>query len=475
MNELVEMSARDLAERIRRRELSPVEAVNAVLDRVSKIDPLVHAMVTVDERGALEAARLAEEALRTSATVGPLHGVPITVKDLVATQGLRTTLGSLALRDRVPDVDAPAVSLLREAGAIIIGKTTTPEFGHKAVTDSLLGEPTANPWNLDMTAGGSSGGAGAAVASGMGPIAVGTDGGGSIRVPAALCGVVGIKPTTGSVPTYPPSLIGALGHTGPMARTVADTALALAVMQGAGDRAHELTRLVERAADDGLDGVRIGLFRSVNDVPVEAEILEAVDGAAASAESRGAVVEPVTLPCEGFEEIWDVLFERGMVAQAALLPAGADAPLSPSLSTLLARARRGATGQAELADARRTQLAQRMAMLFDRYDLLLGPTVSVAAFSLGLDGPTTIAGSSVDEHAWWRLTQIWNLCGQPACSIPYGFTRTGLPIGVQLVAHKGRDQKLLRYAAALEEPVESPCVAILEPVSDGPEGRSSWE
>lgn len=460
MNEFVEMSAVELARRIRRREISPVEVVSAVLDRVRRVDPLVHAMVTVDEEGALAAARRAEAMLGGTVAVGALHGVPISVKDLVPTRGLRTTMGSRAFRDHIPDADAPAVTLLRQAGAIIIGKTTSPEFGHKAVTDSLLGEPTANPWNLRMTAGGSSGGAAAALASGMGPIAVGTDGGGSIRVPAALCGVVGLKPTVGSVPTYPPSRIGPLGHTGPMARTVTDTALALAVMQGAGDRVDELVRRVAEV-DDALVGMRVGVFHGVNDLPVEPEVLAAVDRAAASAEARGAVVEPTNLPGEGFEEIWDVLFDCGMLAQAAQLPAGASELFSPSLAEILARASRRAPGEAQLADARRVQLAHRIGRLFTEYDLLLGPTVSVPAFPLGIDGPATIAGMAVDERAWWRLTQVWNLCGQPACSLPYGFTDSGLPIGVQLIAPAGRDQRLLSLAASLEVAFDSPAPPVL--------------
>lgn len=454
MSDVVNMSALELAARIREREVSPVEVVQAVLDRVSKVDPLVHAMVTVDADGALLAARRAESILlQEHHSVGPLHGVPITVKDLVATQGMRTTMGSRLLVDNIPDADAPAITLLRDAGAIIIGKTATPEFGHKAVTDGLLGEPTANPWNLELTAGGSSGGAAAAVAAGVAPIAVGTDGGGSIRVPAALCGVVGLKATAGSVPTYPPSRIGALGHTGPLARTVADTALALAVMQGAGQHVSEMVRRVTESANS-LTGLRIGVFSDVNGLPVEPDLLLAVDQAATSAETLGALVERTAIPCAGFEEIWDILFDGGMLSQAEQFPSDAGALYSPSFAVVLANAMRRSRGEAQRADARRIELSYRVGRLFARHDVLLGPTVSVPAFPLGIDGPTTIAGASVDERSWWRLTQIWNLCGQPACSLPYGITETGLPVGVQIIGAVGQDETVLTVAAALESAFE---------------------
>jgi aspartyl-tRNA(Asn)/glutamyl-tRNA(Gln) amidotransferase subunit A len=467
MNELVGLSAGDLAAQIKGRAISPVEAVAAVLERVDEVDPMVHAMVTVDTDGALEAARRAESALSSAGPLGPLHGVPVTVKDLVATRGIRTMLGSPAYRSWVPGADAPAVTLLRQAGAIIIGKTATPEFGHKAVTDGPVGEPTRNPWNLDLTAGGSSGGAAAALAAGIGPIAVGTDGGGSIRIPAALCGVVGVKPTAGSVPTYPPSLIGALGHTGPMARTVVDAALLLGVMQGSGDRADQLARSVGNAAAGDLRGLRVGVFRTIDGLPIELEILDAVDRTVDAAESRGAVVGSVALPCDGADEIWDALFDRGMLAQASLLPDDAAETFSPSLAEVLANARRRSPGEAELAEARRAALAQRMHALFDRYDVLLGPTVAVPAFPLGLNGPAAIAGTPVDERAWWRIPQLWNLSGEPACSLPCGFTREGLPIGIQLVAPLWHDHRLLHCAAVLETALAPSRLASLQPSPAG--------
>ncbi|WP_283133394.1 amidase [Rhizohabitans arisaemae] len=457
--EVSRLSVTELAGLIRTRELSCTEAVGSILDQVGRTEPLVHALHTLDADGALaEAARL-DRVLRDHGPVGPLHGVPVTVKDVVATRGIRTTHGSAAYRDLVPNHDAPSVVLLRDAGAVVIGKTTTPEFGHKAVTDGRLGPATANPWDVTKTAGGSSGGAAAAAACGMGPIAVGTDGGGSIRVPAALCGVFGVKPTTGTVPTYPPSAIGPLGHTGPITRTVADAAVALAVLQGAGPALAPLLASVERARDQGLPGLRVGLLTTVNGIFVEPELTRAVHDAAAALEALGAQVEPAELPTHGFEGLWDVLFFAGMAAQAQTIAPEEWHLLSDSFQTVVKQARAQPDGAAQLAEAQRVRLAREVAAVFGRFDVLLGPVVSVPAFRIGVDGPELLGGAPADSLAWWRLTQLWNLCGQPACSLPYGRTAAGLPIGVQLIARAGQDFELLRYAAALELPWSAPPVA----------------
>ncbi|MEV7011212.1 amidase family protein [Streptosporangium sp. NPDC051022] len=470
--EVSRLSATEVAGLIRTGGLSCTEAVSSILDQVSRTDPVVHALHTLDAEGALAQAAHLDRILRDHGPVGPLHGVPVTVKDVVATRGLRTTYGSAAYRDLVPNHDAPSVTLLRDAGVVIIGKTTTPEFGHKAVTDGPLGPATVNPWDTSRTAGGSSGGAAAAVACGMGPIAVGTDGGGSIRVPAALCGVVGIKPTTGTVPTYPPSVIGPLGHTGPIARTVRDVAVALAVLQGAGPAVAPLLASLERARTEGLPGVRVGLFTTVNGIFVEPELVRAVEVAAAAFEALGARVEPVELSVSGFEQIWDMLFSAGMAAQAQILPPDSWPLLSDSFRTVVEWAREQPEGEAQLAEARRIRLAREVSALFGGFDVLLGPSVSVPAFEVGIDGPEVLNGTPADSRAWWRLTQLWNLCGQPACSLPFGRTATGLPIGVQLIARVGQDFELLRYAAALELPWPVPPVVSGEtrlPASTGPD------
>src|SRR3954453_7655975 len=229
MSELCFTPATELARAIAARELSPIELLDAVLDRIEELQPRLNAFCLLR---AEEARREARDAERAKEPLGPLHGIPISIKDLTSTKGIRTTFGSKAYADNVPEVDATFVTRLREAGAILLGKTNTPEFGNKGVTDSPLHGTTANPWSLDRTAGGSSGGAAAAVAAGLGPLAEGSDGAGSIRIPASLCGVVGLKPSFGRVPVWPRNGYETISHHGPLARTTADAALMLSVIAG---------------------------------------------------------------------------------------------------------------------------------------------------------------------------------------------------------------------------------------------------
>src|ERR1035437_496589 len=259
--ELCYLPATDLAAKIRAREVSPTEIVKAFLARIEAVNPRINAYVTIDAAGARASARAVEAALQRGDPVGPLAGVPVSIKDIVITKGLRTTRGSLLYADSVPTEDAPVVERLRGAGAIVLGKTNTPEFGWKAATDNQLFGPTRNPWNLGRTAGGSSGGAGAAFAAGLGPLAIGTDGGGSIRIPASFCGIFGLKATHGLVPVYPASQAEALSHTGPMTRTVSDAALMLNTIAGydARDRNSFPTGNPDYLAGigDGIAGLRV--------------------------------------------------------------------------------------------------------------------------------------------------------------------------------------------------------------------------
>ncbi len=454
--ELWELSARELARRIQAREVSPVDVVDSVVTRMENVEPQVHAMTTMDTEGAIKEARRAEDLLGSpDADLGALHGIPLTIKDNVATEGLRTTLGSLAYADHVPDSDAPVVRLLRGSGAVNLGKTSLSEFGHKGVTDSLVSEPTRNPWDVSRTAGGSSGGAGAALAAGVAPLAVGTDGGGSIRVPAAFCGVVGIKPTIGSVPIYPPSVVGQLGHIGPMARTVEDAALMLSVMQGERRWPEGLLSSLDRAREGGLNELRVGVFQSADGVPVEPELLNAVASAARELEARGARIEFVDVPCEGFGAVWDTLFDHGMLRQIQQFEHVVDIQFSPSFQALV-DCLSLSLGDAQRAEAERVRIARRVQRFFAPFDVLLGPTVSVPAFQLGIDDPPRIAGRDVAVRSWWRTTQLWNLTGNPACTVPAGLTASGLPMSIQLIGRLYGDFDVLRTAVMLERPFEFP-------------------
>jgi len=292
MSELCFTPATELARAIAARELSPVELVDAVLDRIEELQPRLNAFCLLR---AEEARREARDAERAKEPLGPLHGIPISIKDLTSTKGIRTTFGSKAYAENVPEVDATFVTRLRQAGAILLGKTNTPEFGNKGVTDSPLHGTTANPWSLDRTAGGSSGGAAAAVAAGLGPLAEGSDGAGSIRIPASLCGVVGLKPSFGRVPMYPRNGYHTISHHGPLTRTTADAALMLSVMAGP-DQRDPHTRNEPPAdyraavAQPDIGDWRIGFSPDFGGVPVDPEVADIVARAAATMADLGANV-----------------------------------------------------------------------------------------------------------------------------------------------------------------------------------------
>jgi len=292
------LPATELAGLIRRRKVSPLEVVNAILDRIDRLNPHLNAYVTLTADQARRDARAAERALgKRGVTLGPLHGVPFSVKDLVITKGVRTTFGTPLYRDNVPTEDAPIVARMKAAGGIMLGKTNTPTFGWIGATHNLLYGITRNPWNLDRTPGGSSGGASAAAAAGLGPLHVGTDGGGSIRIPASCTGIVGFKPSFGRVPLYPASGAWSLSHAGPMTRTVADAALMLSVMAGPDDR--DATCLDAPPADyvgkleGGVRGLRIAFSPNLDTLRVDPEVASAVAAAARAFEALGAKVEEV--------------------------------------------------------------------------------------------------------------------------------------------------------------------------------------
>jgi Asp-tRNA(Asn)/Glu-tRNA(Gln) amidotransferase A subunit family amidase len=456
MSELCFMPATELAARIAARELSPVELMDAVLARLSEQQPRLNAFCLLRADEAREEARAAQDAEPR----GPLHGIPISVKDLTSTKGIRTTFGSKAYADNVPDVDATLVTRLNEAGAILLGKTNTPEFGNKGVTDSPLHGTTANPWSLDRTAGGSSGGAAAAVAAGLGPLAEGSDGAGSIRIPASFCGVVGFKPSFGRVPMYPRNGYHTISHHGPLARTVADAALMLSVMAGPDQRDPHIRNEPPadyRAAVENADvaGWRIGFSPDFGHLPVEPEVAEIVGRAVGAFEDLGAHVEEApALPDarEPMAVIWRVVFEA--IAREQIAPAVGPEDMDPHLRELQAAGERiDAATYYGAVSLFRISLFHAMERLFGRYRVLVSPTLAVAPFphpEHGRPGPETVAGEQVNPFLGWLLTYHFNLTGQPAISIPCGFTEAGLPIGLQIAGRPGADEDVLRAAAAFE-------------------------
>ena len=454
-DDLCWLSGTELAALIRRRQVSPVEAVDAILERIDKVNPRLNAYVTVTAESARREARAAERAVtRRSARLGPLHGVPFSVKDLVITRGVRTTFGTPLYRDHVPVEDAPMVARLKAAGAIMLGKTNTPTFGWIGATHNLLFGPTRNPWNLDRTPGGSSGGASAAAAAGLGPLHVGTDGGGSIRIPASCAGIFGHKASYGRIPTYPPSGAWSLSHIGPMTRTVADAALMLNVAAGPDER-DQYSLPAERvdyvkALTRGIKGLRAAWADDLGFSEALDPEVRALCGAGARAlREAGCRVEAVAPGWPSPKACWEQIFCGGLAARMAPYVDRRD-EIDPGLHAIIEAALRNPPTRYPQAWFDRLAWAEHPRRLFEKYDLLLTPTIACPPFPVGLDNPTHIAGVAVSAYAWIPFTFPFNLTGHPASSVPCGFTRDGLPVGLQIVGRRFDDVTVLRASAAFE-------------------------
>jgi aspartyl-tRNA(Asn)/glutamyl-tRNA(Gln) amidotransferase subunit A len=450
--ELVFLPATELAVAIRHRKISPVDAVDAVLDRIERLNPRFNAFCTVTADAARREAKAAEATVMRGERLGPLHGVPVSVKDLVITRGVRTTFGSRIYERNVPDEDAPLVERLRAAGAIVVGKTTTPEFGWKGVTDSPLFGISRNPWNLDRTPGGSSGGAAAAVTAGLAPLAVGTDGGGSIRIPGSFCGIFGLKPTYGLIPVYPASAVGTLSHAGPMTRTVKDAALMLQVMAGPDDR--DPLAFPSGAdsfvvgLDTGIRGLRAAWSPTLGYAVVDPVVRTAAEAAAKQFEHLGCPVDEVGRVFDDPDPVWSPLFYGGIAGRLHDHLEEWRDRMDPGLIKIVEEGRRISAVEFVKATLARASFTETVRKFFTRYDLLLTPTLAVPPFAAGLGQPPSHAKGS--HLAWVAFTYPFNLTGQPAATVPCGFTRDGLPIGLQIVGRRLEDATVLRASAAFE-------------------------
>jgi len=453
VSQAADLSATELLDAYRRKSLSPVEAVRAVLARIEALNPQLNAFNLIDAEGALASARASETRWVKGVPQGALDGVPASIKDILLTKGWPTLRGSkLVDPDQPWTEDAPAAARLREAGAVILGKTTTPEFGWKALGDSPLTGITRNPWNPERTPGGSSAGAAAQVAAGMGPLAVGTDGGGSIRIPSSFCGIVGIKPTFGRVPAHPLSPFGVIAHVGPMARTVPDCALMLDVLSGYDDRdpwAVPDRPSVVDSLDSGVRGLRIAYSPTLGYGNVDPEVRDAVDRAARSFAELGATVEAADPGFANPRDAFMVLWTTPAAKILSAFTAEQQAKIDPGL---VASARFGATKSAIdwcSADAVRNGLVDTMTRFHRRYDLLLTPTVAVPALPVGYD----LSDPRNQEHwiDWTPFSYPFNMTRQPAISLPCGLTAAGLPIGLQVVGRWHQDGLVLRAARAFEK------------------------
>jgi aspartyl-tRNA(Asn)/glutamyl-tRNA(Gln) amidotransferase subunit A len=453
-HEVAWMPATELAELIRTKRLSPVEVTRAVLDRIERLNPAVNAFCALTTHRAMEAARAAEQAVMRGDRLGPLHGLPVSIKDLAMLAGAPFMAGSRIFADRVAETDPPFVRRLRAAGAIVVGKTTTPEFGWKALGDSPLTGVTRNPWNPATTSGGSSAGAAAAAAAGLGPLHHGSDGAGSIRIPAAFCGVFGLKPSYGRVPHWPVSNADYTTHHGPITRTVADAALMLSVLAGPDD--WDRTSLEGAPADypgrlrDGIRGWRVAYAPTWGGLRVDPEIAALVRAALPAFEEQGARVEELDTPIPESRHLILGMWSAHEAGIYGAHLAGWREQMDPGLVACIEAGLR--VSMVEYIRLRGEKLAYWDALrpIWERYDLVLTPTVSVPALEVGRLNPPDWPQHAWDWFPWAGFSYPFNFTGQPAATVPCGFTGAGLPAGLQIVGRRFADLAVLQAAAAFE-------------------------
>jgi aspartyl-tRNA(Asn)/glutamyl-tRNA(Gln) amidotransferase subunit A len=452
-SDLAFAAASELLSGYRRRTISPVDATKAALARIETLNPKLNAFCLIDADGALAAARESEARWTKDAPRGLLDGVTATVKDLILARGWPTLRGSKLVSPKQNwDTDAPSVARLRAAGCILLGKTTTPEFGWKALGDSPLTGITRNPWDPSRTPGGSSAGAAVAAAAGMGCLHIGTDGGGSIRIPSSFTGNFGLKPSFGRVPAYPPSYFGLVSHVGPMTRTVRDAALMLTAMAGHDDRdPYSLPadgRDYTIGIDGGVRGLRVAYSPTLGYARVNPEVRAAVDRAAQAFSDLGAIVEPADPGfASPFDAFW-TLWTTGAAKLVSTLPADRLNELDPGLREAAEEGTRKSARDWLDADAVRADLGQKMAAFHRRHALLLTPAVAVPALPVSQDLNEPERESEWID--WTPFSYPFNMTRQPAASIPCGLTDAGLPIGLQIVGALFDDATVLRAARAFE-------------------------
>jgi Asp-tRNA(Asn)/Glu-tRNA(Gln) amidotransferase A subunit family amidase len=450
------MPAAMISAAVRSGDLSAAEVTEAVLQRIDAINPLINAFVTLVPEIARAQARAIDDTRANGGPLGPLAGVPVSIKDLSPTAGIRTTFGSKPFAENIPSEDAVYVARLKQAGAIVLGKTNTPEWGYKGATDNLLFGPTRNPWNRSRIAGGSSGGAAAAVAAGLGPIAEGSDGGGSIRIPASCCGVFGFKPSFGRVPRYPTANAwSTLTANGPLTRTVRDAALMLSVMAGRDDRdpfSIDTTEDDLGAVDRGVAGLRVAWSADLGHAAVDPEVRRLCEAGARRFLDLGCSLDEAHPDGGSVKAAWETIFGSNYPLRLGEALEKTPEAIDPNL---LRKARIWATLSASdllRAQIRQTEWYLAVERFFERYDLLLTPTIAVPPFAVEHLGPSEIDERPADPYYdWIPFTYPFNLTGSPACSLPCGFTSGGLPVGLQVVGRRHADATVLAAAGAFEQ------------------------
>lgn len=455
--QLIFKPATELAELIANKQVSPVELVDTYLERIDKLDPKLNSYLTLMSDEARKSAKVAEEAVTKGDELGPLHGVPISVKDLQMTKGVRSTGGSLGYKDRIPEADAAVIEKVRESGAIILGKTNTPEFGLLGASENRLGEECRNPWNPERTSGGSSGGAASSLAAGLCAIATGGDGGGSVRIPASFCGLYGIKPTQGRISNFAgaPStpIANVTSQQGPISRTVQDSVVLLQAMAGYDPRDSASLRApvpdFAAALNRDISGLRIGWSPDYGYSPVDPQVLEACSNAAKMFEALGCSLNESNLALETPFDPWWVFFAANAHATQGHL----DRDLLTWYGRMAVEDGEKFTGaDYALALGQRDKMISQFADQFEKFDLIISPTMPVTAFPVG-QYPEEIGGREVYPNKAWGFvtyTHPINTIGHPAASVPCGYDSDGMPIGLHIVGRFGDEETVIAASAAFE-------------------------
>jgi Asp-tRNA(Asn)/Glu-tRNA(Gln) amidotransferase A subunit family amidase len=446
------MPAVELRALIHNKSVSPVDVVNDTVARIDALQPILNPFVTVTPDLALDAARRVEAAIMSGARVGPLAGLPISIKDLTAVKGVRWTSGSRTAESLIATIDSPVSERVQATGGCLVGKTTTTEFGCKPTSDSPLTGITRNPWDLSKTTGGSSAGAAASVAAGITPFALGTDGGGSIRIPSSFCGLFGIKAHFGRVPLYPVTATPTLAHVGPLARTVRDAALLLLAVSGFDERDPAAIAAPVpdylAACEQSPRGLRIAWSPTLGYAKPIPEVLETTTRAVRAFEDLGCHVELVERVFDDPIDLWMAEFYAGVGTRLKMPLAERQDIIDPTVVDLLRTALDQTIDGYYGRVFKRYDFRDNVRKFFASFDLLLTPTTPTPAFAIGRELPEEFEGGNI--VAWVAYTYPFNLCGNPAASIPCGFTQTGLPVGLQIVARALHENDIFRAAAAFE-------------------------
>ncbi len=468
---ITDLTATELRHQIQAKKLSPIEVVNAYLQRIERLNDKWNAYVTINEQ-ALAEAKKAEDAIMKGDPLGELHGIPIAIKDLTPTKGLLTTYGSQAFKDYIPNDEPTFLKRVKAAGGIVLGKTNTPEFGHKGTTDNPLFGTTTNPWDETLTPGGSSGGSAAAVAAKLAPFAEGSDGGGSIRIPASLTGTFGLKPTFGVVPhdgdhdnvfgSQHPYL-----HNGPMSRTVEDAALLFSVMHGYAENDPDsvpftFSNLLSNTNEK--KSMKIAYTPNFGMYEVAHDVTKVIEKARDNFSELGFQVEEVEFDFgmskkdiqHSFIGLWCVKY----AAAYGQLYDNQPEHFSKNIISMIEFGRKLSAVDYKSIDWKRTKIWQTIQNVLSHYDFIIAPTLATTAFDHHLPGPNKINGKDINPANDWMMTQIFNLTGHPAASLPVGLTEAGLPVGLQVISKKFTDDQLLqvchRYEQAFETFVNPP-------------------